>query len=72
MFDGTNKSGLPHRLVQTGSIIKYPLRGLLKTREELDSYEKMWHCCVYQPTWNELKDKVLQKGNRVSEIVIDS
>ena len=34
------------------------LRGIFKTRDELDSYEKMWHCLVYQPSWDELKVKV--------------
>ena len=34
------------------------LQGIFRTRQELDSYEQMWHTCVYQPSWNELKEKV--------------
>ena len=35
-----------------------PLQGVFKTREELDSYEKLWHTQVYQPTWDEQATKV--------------
>ena len=59
LITGPHDSVLPPQLPKTGTIVKDSLRGVFKTREELDGYEKMWHCCVYQPTWNELKNKVL-------------
>ena len=40
------------------TIVPDTLRGLFTTREQLDEYEKMWHMCVYQPTWDEQSRKV--------------
>ena len=34
------------------------MEGVFKNQEELDEYERMWHTSVYQPTWNELPEKV--------------
>lgn len=34
------------------------LMGKLKTREELDQYERLWHTQIYQQAWEELKQKV--------------
>ena len=42
----------------TSNIIPGCLRGTFRTRQELDSYEKMWHTYIYQPSWSELKEKV--------------
>ena len=33
-------------------------QGILQTCDELDKYEKMWHTCIYQPSWSELKTEV--------------
>ena len=43
------------QLLQSGTNAN---RGVFNTPEELDRYERIWHYDVYQPTWNELKDKV--------------
>ena len=37
---------------------KVILRGVFETREQLDFYEKWWHVNVYQPTWDQLLEKV--------------
>ena len=37
---------------------KDTLRGVFETREQLDFYEKWWHVNVYQPTWDQLLEKV--------------
>lgn len=34
------------------------LKGKLHTREELDDYELLWHKRIFQPAWEELKQKV--------------
>ena len=34
------------------------LQGIFQTCDELDKYEKMWHTCIYQPSWSELKREV--------------
>jgi hypothetical protein len=33
--------------------------GVFKTIEELNAYEKMWHRDIYQPTWDNIKAKVV-------------
>jgi len=40
------------------TIVPDTLRGVFRTRQELDGYEQMWHTCIYQPSWSELKAKV--------------
>ena len=34
------------------------LKGVFRTRQELDAYEKFWHTSIYQPTWDEQAIKV--------------
>lgn len=34
------------------------LQGTFSERQELDSYEQMWHTYIYQPSWSELKTEV--------------
>lgn len=34
------------------------LQGTFSERQELDSYEQMWHTYIYQPAWSELKTEV--------------
>lgn len=33
--------------------------GKLKTPEELDDYETLWHTKIFMPAWQELRQKVL-------------
>lgn len=33
-------------------------RGVFTTTDQLDSYEKLWHLCIYKPSHNELRGKV--------------
>ena len=33
-------------------------RGVFTSGEQLDCYEKLWHFCVYKPSWNEMAEKV--------------
>ena len=33
-------------------------RGVFETQEHLDFYEKWWHVNVYQPTWDQLSERV--------------
>ena len=33
-------------------------QGIFKTCYEVDKYEEMWHNCIYQPSWSELKTEV--------------
>ena len=33
-------------------------RGMFTSTEQLDSYEKLWHLCIYKPSRIELKEKV--------------
>ena len=49
----------PCQLLNTDSVVPDSLRGVFRSRAELDGYETMWHSCVYQPSWNELRPKVL-------------
>ena len=48
-------SVLPHFQLLS---VPYTLQGVFRTRQELDGYEQMWHTCIYQPSWCELKAKV--------------
>ena len=48
----------PTKLLKTDVIVPDCLQSAFKTRKELDSYEQMWHTCIYQPSWTELRDKV--------------
>ena len=34
------------------------MKGKFDTREQLDSYERLWHAQIYQPSWLELKEAV--------------
>jgi len=33
-------------------------QGIFQTFSEVDKYERMWHDCIYQPSWSELKTEV--------------
>ena len=46
------------QVLSTGTVIPGCLRGTFKTPQELDNYEKVWHTCIYQPSWSKLKEKV--------------
>ena len=38
--------------------VQEALKGVFKTKDELDNYERIWHYGIYLPTWNELRSKV--------------
>ena len=46
--------------------------GRLSTREQLDSYERLWHTQIYQPSWSELKKEVciLAVNDRIVSVQI--
>ncbi len=44
--------------MKEGVIVPDTIRGIFKTRPQLDAYERMWHMCVYQPTWDQQSEKV--------------
>ncbi len=46
------------QLLESGELVKDSMKGLFVSREELNDYERLWHCHVYQPTWNQLQEKV--------------
>lgn len=48
----------PFQLLNTGIIDMDYLQGTFSERQELDSYEQMWHTYIYQPSWSELKTEV--------------
>ena len=48
----------PFQLLNTGIIDMDYLQGTFSERQELDSYEQMWHTYIYQPAWSELKTEV--------------
>lgn len=58
MVNGPHEILLPAELLESGGLVKDSVRGIFNTREELDDYEKLWHCHIYQPTWSDLQDKV--------------
>ena len=33
-------------------------RGVFTSQEQVDGYERMWHSCIYKPSYNELPTKV--------------
>ena len=57
---------LSTRGIKMDEIVQVSVKGYFKMREDLDEYEKIWHLYVYQPTWNELKAKVLEQLHVVS------
>ena len=48
----------PSQLFTPGVTTPECLQGIFQTPQELDSYEKMWHNCIYKPAWSELKTEV--------------
>ena len=46
------------------------LKGVFKTKDDIDNYERVWHLSIYQPTWNELRSKV--KVNAESVVVLST
>ncbi len=46
------------QLLNLESAVPDCLRGVFRSRQELDGYERMWHSCIYQPAWNELHPQV--------------
>ena len=49
---------LPSQMFMSGNTALDCPQGIFQTSHELDRYEKMWHNCIYQPSWNELKTEV--------------
>ena len=45
-------------VLSTSTVIPGCQRGTFRTPQELDNYEKLWHTCIYQPSWSELEEKV--------------
>ena len=41
-----------------GTFSSKSVKGLFKTREEVDEYEKVWHYCIFIPAWKSLNQKV--------------
>ncbi len=60
IINGPREHLLSPQLLGSGRLVKDTVRGILQTREELDEYERLWHCHIYQPTWDQLEDKVRQ------------
>ncbi len=58
VVNGPHELLLSPQLLESGELVKDSVKGLFVSREELDDYERLWHCHVYQPTWNQLQDKV--------------
>ncbi len=58
VVNGPREPLLSPQLLESGELVKDSVKGLFVSREELDDYERLWHCHVYQPTWNQLQDKV--------------
>ena len=56
---------LSPQLLESGELVKNSEKGLFISREELDDYERLWHCQVYQPTWNQLQDNVSLIANSI-------
>lgn len=59
-----------YELMNTGSEVSGRFRGVLRSREELDSYERLWHEHIYQPSWKELKPKVSFLPSEAATLVI--
>ncbi len=66
MINGPREALLSPQLLESGGLVKDSVRGIFQTREELDDYERLWHCHVYQPTRDKLQDKVRNNRSRVS------
>ena len=48
----------PSQLFTPGVTTPECLQGIFQTPQELDSYEKMWHTCIYKPAKSELMTEV--------------
>ena len=67
--------GLPPQLSQVfqpGTTAQGCLQGVFKTSQELDSYEKMWHTHIYQPSWRELKTEVWLPAYEPVTVICDA
>lgn len=58
VINGPREMLVSPQLLASGELVKDSVRGIFQTKEELDEYERLWHCHVYQPTWDQLQDKV--------------
>ena len=51
--------------------VQEALNGVLRTKDELDNYERIWHYGIYLPTWNELRSKV-KLSEKVHKIIFNN